>query len=108
MEDVRDDINNINTELVELKSKVNELRKDLDLMSIDIQTDLFTPLYTSPNEISRMTGLTSYISSAFPNESVQISSDPFFGIINMNTNLTELWIFHSKIYHHIYLIINHH
>ena len=96
LEDVRDDINNINTELVELNSKVNELRGDLDLMSIDIQTDLFSPLYTSPNEISRMSGLTSYVSSALQNESVSISSDPFFGVINMNTNLTDIMNFSFK------------
>ena len=96
LEDVRDDINNINTELADLNTKINNLQGDVDLMSIDIQTDLFSPLYTSPNEISRMSGLTSYVSSALQNESVSISSDPFFGVINMNTNLTDIMDFSFK------------
>lgn len=67
LEDIRDDIMNINTYLGDLNTKYNDLKGDVDLMSIDIQTDLFTPLYTNSNELTRMTALTSYINNTTPN-----------------------------------------
>lgn len=93
LDDIREDINNHNIELVDLNSKINNLQGDVELMSIDIQTDLFSPLYTSPNEISRMSGLTSYISSVAPTpiDPINISSfsiDPFMGIINVDTTIS--------------------
>ena len=89
LEDIRDDIQNINTELVDLNSKINELRGDVDLMSIDIQTDLFTPLYTSPNELTRMTALTSFITSITPVVDSIPKIKRFEGIINAVINTTD-------------------
>lgn len=89
LDDIRDDVNNINTELVDLNSKINNLQGDIDLMSIDIQTDLFTPLYTSPNEITRMTALTSFISSSTPSGSSIPKIKPFEAIINKFVNKTN-------------------
>lgn len=67
LEDIRDDIRDVNTYLSELNTKYNNLQGDVDLMSIDIQSDLFTPLYTNSNELTRMTALTSYINNTTPN-----------------------------------------
>lgn len=87
LEDIRDDIRDANTYLSELNTKYNNLQGDVDLMSIDIQSDLFSPLYTNENDITRMTGLTNYINSKENVLLKNFSSNAFFGVINLNTNI---------------------
>lgn len=63
LEEIRADIQNISTELADLRTNLTDLRGDVELMSIDIQSDLFTPLYSSYDDITRMSSLTSYINN---------------------------------------------
>lgn len=63
LEEIRADVQNISTELADLRTNLTDLRGDVELMSIDIQSDLFTPLYSSSDDITRMSSLTSYINN---------------------------------------------
>lgn len=82
------DINDLTNEMISMSNKIDNTETTLNSLSLDVQNDLYSPIYQDESQVTRLTALTNYIENQFDLKLKNFVEDGFCAVVNVNVTTT--------------------